>query len=122
MRFVLIGLIWLVVASAVGLSGMLGHMRPPGPQIVIFALTGMLIAAYWLSRSFREWLRTLDLRAIVALHLTRFVGFYFLWLYGRGELPYRFAVPGGWGDIIVATGAAVVLASWPVSDGGDGCS
>jgi hypothetical protein len=54
----------------------------------------------------------LDLRAIVALHLTRFVGFYFLWLYGRGELPYRFAVPGGWGDIIVATTATILLASW----------
>ena len=65
-----------------------------------------------MSDSFREWLKSLDLRAIVALHLTRFVGFYFLWLYGRGELPYRFAVPGGWGDIIVASGAVVILASW----------
>ena len=46
------------------------------------------------------------------MHLTRFVGFYFLWLYGRGQLPYRFAVPGGWGDVIVATGAALILATW----------
>jgi hypothetical protein len=79
---------------------------------MIFGLTGALVAAYWASRSFRDWLKALDLRAIVALHLTRFVGFYFLWLHGRGALPYRFAVPGGWGDIIVATGAAVLLASW----------
>jgi hypothetical protein len=40
------------------------------------------------------------------------LGSTFFWLHGRGELPYRFAVPGGWGDIIVATGAAVILASW----------
>ena len=79
---------------------------------MIFGLTGALIAAYWLSRAFRDWLKALDVRAIVALHLTRFVGFYFLWLYGRGELPYRFAVPGGWGDIIVATGATFILATW----------
>jgi hypothetical protein len=112
MRFWLIGISWLVAAMVLGNSGLLGSVRPPAPQIMIFGLTGGLIAAYWLSGSFRDWVKALDLRAIVALHLTRFVGFYFLWLYGKGELPYRFAVPGGWGDIIVATGAVVILASW----------
>jgi hypothetical protein len=112
MRFWLIGLSWLAAAIALGFSGLFGSVRPPGPQIMIVGLTGVLIAAYWLSGSFRDWAKALDLRVIVALHLTRFVGFYFLWLYGRGELPYRFAVLGGWGDIIVATGAVVILASW----------
>ncbi|HEV2805704.1 MAG TPA: hypothetical protein VGW57_12325 [Chthoniobacterales bacterium] len=79
---------------------------------MIVGLTSALIAAYWLSASFRGWLKALDLRGIVALHLTRFVGFYFLWLYHRGELPYRFAVPGGWGDIIVATCATILLLTW----------
>jgi hypothetical protein len=79
---------------------------------MIIGLTSALFAAYWLSKSFRDWLRELDLRAMVALHLTRFVGFYFLWLYGKGQLPYRFAVPAGWGDITVATGAAGILAAW----------
>ena len=112
MKFVVIGLVWLLVAIALGLSGLLRHVRPPGPQIMIFGLTGVLILAYWFNRSFRDWLKAVDLRLVVGLHLTRFVGFYFLWLYGRGELPYRFAVPGGWGDIIVATGAALILATW----------
>jgi hypothetical protein len=112
MKFLVIGLVWLVVAIALGSSGVLRHVRPPGPQIMIFSLTGALIAAYWISSSFRDWLKALDLRSIVAIHLTRFVGFYFLWLYGRGELPYRFAVPGGWGDIIVATGAVIILTTW----------
>jgi hypothetical protein len=112
MKFLWLGVLWLAVATAVGSSGVLQQVRPPGPQILIVGLTTGLIASYWCSKSFRDWLHVLDLRAIVALHLTRFVGFYFLWLYGRGELPYRFAVPGGWGDIIVATGAIVILASW----------
>ncbi|MEY2585651.1 MAG: hypothetical protein QOD80_1677 [Verrucomicrobiota bacterium] len=112
MKFWLIGLGWLVAAVALGLSGMLRYVRPPGPQLIIFGLTAALIVAYRSGGPFRNWLKTLDLRAIVALHLTRFVGFYFLWLYGRGELPYRFAVPGGWGDIIVATTATILLASW----------
>jgi hypothetical protein len=112
MRFLWIGVLWLAVAIALGFSGVLRQARPPGPQILIVGLTGLLIASYWSSKSFRDWLKALDLRAIVALHLARFVGFYFLWLYGRGELPYRFAVPGGWGDIIVATAAVIILASW----------
>jgi hypothetical protein len=116
-KFWLIGLLWLAVAIALGFSGLLGYVRPPGPQILIFGLTAGLFGASWLSRSFRDWLSTLDLRAVIALHLTRFVGFYFLWLYGKGELPYRFAVPGGWGDIIVATAAALILVTWKALGG-----
>jgi hypothetical protein len=114
MKFWVIGLLWLAAAIALGCSGLLRHVRPPGPQIMIFGLTAALIASYWANNSFRVWVKSLDLRVIVAVHLTRFVGFYFLWLYGKGELPYRFAVPGGWGDIIVATGAAVILAAWSI--------
>ena len=54
----------------------------------------------------------MDLRAIIALHLTRFVGVYFLLLYARGELPFGFAVPAGWGDIVVAVLAVVLLLNW----------
>ena len=43
MKFVVIGLVWLLVAIALGLSGLLRHVRPPGPQIMIFGLTGVLI-------------------------------------------------------------------------------
>jgi hypothetical protein len=39
----------------------------------------------------------------------RFVGFYFLFLYSRGELPAKFALTAGWGDIIVALGAVLLL-------------
>lgn len=38
----------------------------------------------------------------------RFIGFYFLVLHARGELPRAFAVPGGWGDIATATLALLV--------------
>jgi hypothetical protein len=111
-RFVVAGLLWLLAAIAVGASGVLEKLRPPAPQLLLVALTAALIAVQRLSTSFREWLDAVDPRAIVALHLTRFVGFYFLALYGRGELPHDFAVRGGWGDIIVATLAVVLLAGW----------
>jgi len=37
------------------------------------------------------------------------VGAWFIVLYRRGELPFAFAVPGGWGDIAAAAGAAGLL-------------
>ena len=50
-----------------------------------------------------------DLRWLVLLHLTRFVGFYFFRLSSRGELPFAFAASAGSGDIIVAALAVLLL-------------
>jgi hypothetical protein len=58
---------------------------------------------------------SLDLRTLVLIHVTRFVGIYFLMLYQRGQLPRAFAVPGGVGDIIVAT-LALPVALAPLAD------
>jgi hypothetical protein len=107
---VLIGLGWLIVAMAVGATGIVKSLPVP---LVLFTLTAAVLAAGGLLAGFRAWLATIDLRWLVGLHLTRFVGFYFLYLYGRGELPYAFAVPGGWGDIAVAILAGALLVSGP---------
>lgn len=104
---VLIG--WLLAAIALGASGQLATLRPPAPQLLLAGLTVALLLSGWLVPGFRLWLAGLNLRQIIALHLLRFVGIYFLILYRRGELPYAFAVPGGWGDIAVAAGALVLV-------------
>jgi len=79
---------------------------------VLVGLTVLLVAAVVALPRFRRWLLALDLRSLIALHLTRFVGIYFLFVYYRdGTLPRAFAVPGGWGDIIVATLAFGLLAA-----------
>jgi len=102
--------LWLIAALFIGNSGVLEQLPLPAIQGILFALTGICLASYFKIQSLRAWIDQLDLRALVVLHVTRFVGFYFLILYSRGELPYAFAVPGGWGDIIVATLAALVCA------------
>jgi hypothetical protein len=107
----LAGLLWFLVALAASASGALEQLRPPAPQLVLVGLTGALVVAGVASPRFRAWAFSLDLRVVVALHLTRFVGAAFLVYYRRGELPFAFAVPGGWGDIAVATAAILVLAS-----------
>ncbi|MFI5209831.1 MAG: hypothetical protein ACHQ2E_05245 [Gemmatimonadales bacterium] len=104
-----IGLAWLVVALVLGGSGRLSQLHPPVPQVVLLGLTVSLVLAGAFAPGFRHWLGGLNLRQIVAFHILRFVGIYFLVLYSRGELPYAFAVPGGWGDIAVATGAFILV-------------
>jgi hypothetical protein len=109
-RYVVFGLVWLLAAIGLGATGQMTSWRPPVPQIVLGGLTVLLLVAFGALPRFRQWLQALDLRWLVALHLTRFVGAYFLYLYYRhGALPRAFAVPGGWGDIIVATLALGLL-------------
>ena len=110
---VLIGLGWLLIATGLGAAGVVRTLRPPAPPLVLAGLTAVVLATGWLVARFRAWLSAIDERWLVGLHLTRFVGAYFLYLYGQGQLPYAFAVPGGWGDIAVASLAAVLLLVGP---------
>ena len=105
-------LLWLLVAFAAGAAGVLRSARPPMPQLVIGVLTAALLVLFWTPSPVRRWALQVDVRRLVLIHVTRLVaGGYFLILYGRGELPYAFAVPGGWGDIAVAVTALAVC--WP---------
>jgi hypothetical protein len=113
----LIGGGWLVLAIGLGATGVVRRLQPPAPPIVLFALTAALLTLAWGHAGFRAWLRALDARWLVAPHLTRYVGVYFLYLHGQGRLPYSFAVPGGWGDIVAASLAAGLLVLGPPRPG-----
>lgn len=91
----------------------MADMRPPVPTVIILVLTAAVTIAAFAVPALRAWVFGVDVRALVALHLTRFVGIYFLILHARGELPRAFALPAGWGDIVVAALAAALLASGP---------
>ncbi len=110
---------WLLGAVLVGASGRFSTLRPPAPQLVLAGLTIALLLAARLWPPLRQFMATVDLRALVLFHVTRFVGFYFLVLHARGELPWAFAVPGGWGDNGVAlTALLLVLLVRPDRPGG----
>ncbi|HUR58588.1 MAG TPA: hypothetical protein VM029_12825, partial [Opitutaceae bacterium] len=82
---------------------------------IVFGLAGLVLYACFRRPRLRAWIDGLDSRRLVLLHVTRFVGIYFLVLHRRGELPEAFAVPAGIGDIIVAT-MALPVAFAPVDD------
>ena len=100
---------WLFAAIGVGRFFVLQRLPLLAVPGILFGLTALLVLSYRLIAPFRSWVDSMDLRALVLLHVTRFVGIYFLVLYRRGELPYAFAVPGGIGDINVAALAIVVV-------------
>ena len=100
---------WLAIALVFAGSGGLQLYPLPFPLLVAGSLVALLLLAYVSISPFRSAVQALPLEWLVAFHLTRFVGFYFLALYQQGRLPYAFAVLGGWGDILVAAAAAVLL-------------
>ena len=104
---------WLIAAVAAGRQGWLQAMPASAVPALVLGLTALLALAYRRLGAFSAWVDALDVRGLVLLHVTRFVGFYFLVLYDRGVLPYAFAVPGGIGDIAaVALALAVCLLPW----------
>lgn len=99
---------WFLVAIVIGKYGLLATLAPPFPQVVLFGSTLILLILCWKLSVFRNWVFNVDIRVLVLVHLSRFIGIYFLILHSQGELPYAFAVPGGLGDIAVATTAIFV--------------
>jgi hypothetical protein len=86
------------------------------PQVLIAVLTISSLIAIFAVPVFRRWADGVGLRALVALHLTRSVGVYFLILAGQGALSPRFAMPAGYCDILVATLAlCLILISGPTT-------
>lgn len=92
-----------------GAAGLTAAFPPPFPLLVLLGLVVALLGLFRASPRFRAWALGVDIRALVLVHATRFVGAYFLVLHARGELPWAFAVPGGWGDIAVAAAAIAVV-------------
>jgi hypothetical protein len=88
-------------------------MIPWYPKAIL-AVTAALVLALATVPGLRRWAFRVEMRRLIAFHLVRFVGIYFLYLYSQGELPYNFAVVGGIGDIIVAT-LAIVIVFWAPS-------
>ena len=101
-------LAWGALALLAGATGAAARSPVPLP-IVLLGLTAAGLIAWSGSATVRSWVRAVPPRALVALHLVRFVGAWFIVLYRRGELPFAFAVPGGWGDVVAAAAAAGLL-------------
>lgn len=107
--------LWLCAALASGALGLLEQ----GPKflfvVVLWSLTVILLLIAFGSKRVRAWWYEVDLRLLVAIHVSRFVGFAFLMYAEKGLLPQEWAVTAGYGDIAVAATAlgAIAVLSFP---------
>ena len=102
---------WLCFALAVGVAGSFRNGSAGMVALTVWGSAALVLLACWKIPFVRNWAATVDLRRVIALHLTRFVGLYFLILAQRGRLPLGFARPAGVGDVLIASAAVVLLAA-----------
>lgn len=101
---------WFCLALAVGVGGYFRDVSAATVAVTVWALVALALVACWKIQLVRDWVRTVNRRTLIAVHLTRLVGIYFLALAGRGELPAGWARPAGIGDTLVAAMALVLVA------------
>jgi len=102
--------LWLLAAVAVGGSGLLVRIPPPGGGLVLLGLTAGFLALCTAFKVARARVDLVDLRVLVLLHATRLAGVYFLIRCEQGDLPYVLAAPSGWSEITVAISALLATA------------
>jgi hypothetical protein len=101
--------IWLCLAIILGLTGLFQSASASVVVLTVWTLTALVLVSWWKIPAINRWTSTVDLSRLIALHLSRFVGIYFLWLCPAGELSCSFANPAGIGDVTIAIGATILL-------------
>lgn len=104
-----LGTAWALGALLLGASGLLLRLPPVATPALLLLLVVALLLLDRTRPAVRAWAGAVPVGAILALHLVRFVGVWFLLLVQAGELPREFGVPAGIGDILAATGAVALL-------------
>jgi hypothetical protein len=108
MNVIVVLAVWFVLVVSLGAKG--AFLGPPGKPPIAMALgfsAPLLLFFAWMrfSRSFREFMLSIDLRLITGMQAWRWEGFGFLALYANHVLPAGFAMTAGLGDMAVAFAA-----------------
>jgi hypothetical protein len=103
---------WFLLVVSLGAAGAF-VARPGTPPLGIAIGVGapLLVFFAWLrlSRSFRDFVLSLDLRLIAGIEAWRWAGLGFLSLYAYNVLPGIFALPAGLGDMAIGFTAPWII-------------
>ena len=105
-------MIWLLLVVSFGAAG--AFVGPPGTPplpmaIGVAAPLVLFFASLRLSRSFRQFVLSLDLRLIAGMQAWRWAGLGLLSLYAHNVLPAVFALPAGLGDMAIGVTAPWII-------------
>jgi len=86
-----------------------------GAAVGIAASVPLLVFLVWFaaSKNFREFTLSLDPRVLTLSQAWRIIGFVFVLLEARHVLPAIFALPAGYGDMLI--GATATFAAWKLA-------
>ncbi|MBI4360799.1 hypothetical protein HY572_03430 [Candidatus Micrarchaeota archaeon] len=103
---VLVG--WFVAAYFLAETGFFQGTTFLFPHIGLLFLP--IVLGLWLifSERFKPVFGVLPLALIFGIQTFRLLGWYFLDLHARGLMPAEFALPSGWGDVLIGITAPVV--------------
>lgn len=111
---------WFIVALTTSLAGWYGGVARKVPTIqyglLIPILAGVLL--FWGWPRLRRALAVVPNEWIIGIQLYRALGVIFLILYSVGRLPGLFALPAGFGDVLVGLFAPVVATAYARSSQG----
>jgi hypothetical protein len=103
--------LWFVAAlTASALHVFSRHPERPPLGVLVAVVSPLTIFAAWYlgSKSFQEYILSLNPRTLTIVHSWRLAGFVFLVLSAYRILPTIFALPAGWGDIAIGATAVPV--------------
>ena len=107
-------LLWFALVATLAAAGFFAATNSGTPAIgaaVVVPIIAGLIAVKR-SAALKSLASETPLALLVALHVGRLLGVFFLLLYAAGRLPPTFALAAGWGDIGVAVAAPLV--AWAI--------
>lgn len=109
---------WLAAVLAASATGWLGSLSPLAPP-PIAALTMIVpIAIYFSLPGFREYIESVGLRRLTAIHILRITAApLFFWYGAHRLLPKVFVDRAAWGDIAAGMLALVAVTAWQRSAG-----
>src|ERR1700686_3492048 len=102
---------WLLLALFLGWQGIFrSALNQPVPYIALAIGIPILAAALFIggSKQVREIIAAVAQSQLVGFQFYRVLGVTFLVLYAAGQLPGIFALPAGWGDVMVGLTALMV--------------
>ncbi|MDB5135155.1 MAG: hypothetical protein JWP37_1758 [Mucilaginibacter sp.] len=97
-------MLYLAYVSLLALKGVLDVNSLP-PKVMVWAGIPLLVILFGFIGNtglFKTLLRSITLESLIAIHVFRLVGVFFIILYGYHLLPAEFAFSAGLGDIITA--------------------
>jgi hypothetical protein len=102
---------WLILALFLGWQGIFrSALNQQVPYITLAIGVPILVGALFVrgSKQVREIIEAVPQSQLVAFQFYRVLGVTFLVLYAAGQLPGIFALPAGWGDLLVGLTALMV--------------